>query len=427
MCDTVALGEERSVGQPAPSKGVLLVVDDEPGPRESLRLMFQGEYQVELARGGFEGVAKATTQPVDVVVLDLRMPDLDGVSVLRTIKEHDPSVEVVMLTAYETVETAKEAVRLGAAYYLNKPFDVQSVRETVRAAFQRRQAAAEMEMLAERLRRENEALQREVARFRQLAATGEIATGMTGGAGSPLGIVAAQLEAIADGLERATDPAQAGRLDPSLLHRVARELERCQRLAQRLLDRQRRSAEEGCPANVEDVLGDLRELLHAHPAARERAIEIASTPPGPALWADVDAGHLMELVTGLCVTALRATSQKGGRVTVAVEGPVSGADEPLLPQGWSVDRLRPASFDPAGSFVRISVFDDGGADTAAALVERTEPDLPAWAEGQARGSDPALYRRQLENAGGQLLVASRPDVGTRRWVYVPHAVGAGPT
>ena len=123
----------------AAERPTLLIVDDEPGPRESLRIVFKDRYNCVMATCGREGIEYARTHAVDAAVLDIKMPDLSGVDVLRELKEIDPDIECVMLTGYETIETARAAVRYGAADYLNKPFDVFSVREVLDKCMKRRQ------------------------------------------------------------------------------------------------------------------------------------------------------------------------------------------------------------------------------------------------------------------------------------------------
>ena len=112
----------------AVERPTLLIVDDEPGPRESLRIVFKDRYHCVIATCGREGIEYARTHVVDAAILDIKMPDLTGVDVLRELKEIDPDTECVMLTGYETIETARAAVRYGAADYLNKPFDVDEIR-----------------------------------------------------------------------------------------------------------------------------------------------------------------------------------------------------------------------------------------------------------------------------------------------------------
>ena len=91
----------------APQKPTLLIVDDEPGPRESLRIVFKDMYHCATASTGAEGLRYAEQHPVDAAILDIRMPDLTGIEVLQRLKEIDANIECVMLTGYETIETAR--------------------------------------------------------------------------------------------------------------------------------------------------------------------------------------------------------------------------------------------------------------------------------------------------------------------------------
>lgn len=103
-------------------KSNVLVVDDEEVVCLSYsRALAGAQYSVEAAHDGSEALEMMRERSFDVVMLDLRMPGLDGMSVLKLIKEKWPESEVVIITGYPSIETAKEAVRLGAYNYLAKP------------------------------------------------------------------------------------------------------------------------------------------------------------------------------------------------------------------------------------------------------------------------------------------------------------------
>lgn len=102
----------------------ILVADDEPGVREVLRDYFEGRGHAVLeAAGGREAIELAKRERPHVVLLDIRMPDLDGLEVLRVLKRADPAVGVVMVTAVGDEAVAKKAMRAGAYDYITKPID----------------------------------------------------------------------------------------------------------------------------------------------------------------------------------------------------------------------------------------------------------------------------------------------------------------
>lgn len=110
----------------------ILVVDDQEVVRKSyLRSLAQTRCNVEAVDNGDEALRAMETRSFDVVMLDLRMPGRDGMSVLKTIKQKWPESEVVIITGYPSIDTAKEAIRLGACDYLAKPVSPDDV---IRAA-----------------------------------------------------------------------------------------------------------------------------------------------------------------------------------------------------------------------------------------------------------------------------------------------------
>ena len=103
-------------------KTKILVVDDEEVVRLShIRTLASVHCNVEVVKNGSEALGVMEQRPADVVLLDLRMPGMDGMAVLKAIKQRWPETEVVIITGYPSIETAKEAVRLGAYDYLAKP------------------------------------------------------------------------------------------------------------------------------------------------------------------------------------------------------------------------------------------------------------------------------------------------------------------
>jgi DNA-binding NtrC family response regulator len=106
----------------------VLIVDDEIGVRESLKMILKNDYEVSSARNAEEAFSKIKEHSPDVILLDILLPDLDGLKVLERIKQNDPDMVVIMITATNTVNTAVEAMKLGAYDYVTKPFDIDQLR-----------------------------------------------------------------------------------------------------------------------------------------------------------------------------------------------------------------------------------------------------------------------------------------------------------
>jgi putative two-component system response regulator len=121
-----------------PSKETVLVVDDEAGPRESLRMILKPLYEVHTASGGQEALDLIQNKDIDVVTLDLNMPGRLGIDVLKEIRELKPNTEVIVITGYGTLNNAQEAIRFGAGDFISKPFNVAEIISIVSKAFERR-------------------------------------------------------------------------------------------------------------------------------------------------------------------------------------------------------------------------------------------------------------------------------------------------
>ena len=105
------------------SKGKILVIDDEDIVRLSCsRTLTPEGYDLRMAKNGEEGLKMLEEDSFDLVLTDLKMPNMDGIEVLANIKKRWPSIDVVIVTGYQTVETAVKAIKLGAFDYIEKPF-----------------------------------------------------------------------------------------------------------------------------------------------------------------------------------------------------------------------------------------------------------------------------------------------------------------
>ncbi len=127
-------------------KEKVLIIDDEIAPRESIRMVLKDTYAVTTASGAHEGIDYIDNNPVDLIVMDIKMPKMDGITALQKIKEKHPDTEVVLLTAYASLETARDAIRFGAFDYLIKPFDKDDVLAVVKKGLEKRSASKGLKM-----------------------------------------------------------------------------------------------------------------------------------------------------------------------------------------------------------------------------------------------------------------------------------------
>lgn len=132
-------------------KEAILVVDDEVGPRESLRMILKPLYEVHTASGGQEALALIRKKEFAVVTLDLKMPGLSGIDVLKEIKKFGPSTEVIVVTGYGTLNNAQEAIRFGAGDFISKPFNIADIISVVGKSFERRRFNLKIKSLVERI------------------------------------------------------------------------------------------------------------------------------------------------------------------------------------------------------------------------------------------------------------------------------------
>jgi DNA-binding NtrC family response regulator len=144
MSEAVAILRNHRFHEPSSSSGSVLVIDDEAAIRESLHTLLELEgYDVESASTGQEGLVRLGEHPFDLILLDLALPDRNGLDLLNEIRNQDPELSVIMITAYGTVENAVKAMQSGATNFIQKPWDNEKLLADVRAAVARHKAEEE--------------------------------------------------------------------------------------------------------------------------------------------------------------------------------------------------------------------------------------------------------------------------------------------
>lgn len=113
-------------------KPVILVCDDEEGIRESFKLILDEKYQLKFANNGLEALDLLKSFSPDLMLLDIKMPKMHGMEILKQVKKLKPSLPVIIITGYQSVEMAQEALKNGAADYIPKPFGSNEILKAVK-------------------------------------------------------------------------------------------------------------------------------------------------------------------------------------------------------------------------------------------------------------------------------------------------------
>lgn len=204
----------------------LLIVDDQRNMRTTLAMMLRGAgFEVDEAENGEAGCERGGTGAYDVVLTDLRMGSKDGIDVLRAVKDSQPMTEVIVMTAYGTIESAVEAMRFGAFDYIQKPFTEQELLVKVGKALDNRRLAGEVAFLAtefkDRYKFENivgrsRSVREVLGRIVRIAPTDAIVL-ITGESGTGKELVAKAIHANSKRAERMFVPVNCAAITDTLL------------------------------------------------------------------------------------------------------------------------------------------------------------------------------------------------------------------
>ena len=401
---------ETEIDEPPPAqaaeKPTLLIVDDEPGPRESLRIIFKDRYNCVTAMNGREGIEYARAHTIDAAILDIKMPDMTGVDVLRELKEIDPATECVMLTGYETIETARAAVRYGAADYLNKPFDVFFVREVLEKCMKRRQEKLAAATSLRTLQQTNEDLGRELAQLNRAVEAGVLSAGVVHEMNNPLAIIAGYADLLTRDLAAVGggDQGTAQQVKQRLAS-IQREIDRCKDIARRFLNFSGSGTESRELVGARKLLEDAAALIKAHPANQGAEIKFTTSDPEPQL--KVNPAEILQMLINLGVNALHATGGKGTLQLSASHASGSPGDF----------AFRSEDFNPQQPHVRIAVSDTGCGIAPENVSKIFQPYFTSKKEGTGLGL--AIVCELMSHYGGAIAVESVVGQGTTFSLYLP--------
>jgi signal transduction histidine kinase len=398
-------------------KGTLLIVDDEDGARQSLRVIFKDDYEILMAGDGATAVELAQNNAVDVAVLDIRMAGMSGIEVLERLKYVNPSIEAVMMTAYETTDTMRQALRLRACDYINKPFDVSTMRAAVATAMQRRTLESEIHTNAEKLQQLLDELQSQKIEEQMAKTRGEIYASIIHDINGPLTVISGFVQLMNQRVGNAT------RLDledlefiKDRLKTITRQVTNCIEISRRYLSFLRRQSDEAPRVGVNQLLTDLGHLIRVHPSLQNNRFTVR--PLAEDIAVRMNGTDVIQVLLNLTANAFQCTSHAH---SVDVEARI-------LPQALDLTAFKDSpqerllnveSFDNTPSLVMISVRDDGPGIPPETLPKIFEARFSTKAAGLGTGLGLNIVLRLVKEAKGVLHVHTKVGEGTRFTVYLP--------
>ncbi len=351
----------------------LLVVDDENGPRQALRMLLKEEFNVELANGVDAALEVLNHEAVDVIITDIRMPNKSGLDLLREVKKRYPDIQVIILTGFGQLESAMEAIECGAFAYLEKPFDSNVMMEKVHASVERRRE--------EQSRRAMEYLAVEANRFETL---GHMVSGALHDLGTPLSVIGTNLDLL---LDQPNKPDIERRLEV-----MRGQVKHCTDLVRTTLNFLRRSPEVQLEISLNQVVEQCLEVARPFLISHQVASFSDLCPSLPPIMGDIV--MVRQAVLNLVYNAAQAMQQQEDSRVISV-------------RTWSEE-----------GFACLAV-EDTGPGIAKEIRDHIFDTLFTTKGKQGTGLGLSVVKYVMQRHGGEVRVEDAPDQGTRFLLRFP--------
>ena len=380
---------------PEPAK--VLVIDDDLGPRESLRILLKNKYRVFCADSVDAGLQLLHQHTPDAIIMDIRMPGKTGIEGLREIRQVDAQVSVIMLTGFGTLETAQEAIRLGANDYLKKPFDMRNMEDVIQRNIQRTSIERRRQTTAQELQELNRRLLHEVARKDHLAAMGQRSAEYAHDLRNPLQAVIGYVHILADSLRKSIPKDDASWPETlESLEMIERNSRRCKEMTDMWTNMGHTDDKPRQPVAMHAFLKEV--LKSIEPQAAARKVELRLLATGGDGSVNLDKLQMFRALANLIVNALEALNNRIGTVSVTLRRATDHLEIEVRDNGCGIapDKL-------------ANVFD------------------PYFTTKPVTGTGLGLFiaKAVIEDHGGRIEIQSKVDSGTTVTIRLPLSTAAG--
>jgi two-component system sensor histidine kinase/response regulator len=370
----------------------ILVIDDEIGPRESLRMLLKPNYQVYTAENVEAGLLILREKNPDVVISDIRMPGTNGIDGLRKIREIDPHIAVIMLTGFGALDTAKEALRLGANDYISKPFDAREMREVIGRNVERTRIFRTSENAAAEIKELNSRLLKELAQKERLASLGQASAEFVHDLGNPLTIVWGYVQLLAKKLEQSEkENGTTNGTSAKEINIIEQNVRLCRELLTMWQSYGSVEASPHKPISVARIVGEI--VKGVGPMASQSAVELHCNVCDDPCTLLGESVQIMRAIQNVIINAVQASAEKKGSVTV--------------------------SCTRRDFYVDVRVEDTGCGITQEQLAKIFDPYFTTKQSKSGTGLGLYITRKVIEDHNGSIKVDSTPQIGTTFTIRLP--------
>jgi signal transduction histidine kinase len=372
----------------------ILVIDDEIGPRESLRMLLKTTYQVHTADCVEAGLKLLKEKQPDTIVMDIRMPGMTGIEGLRKIREIDPHLSVIMLTGFGALDTAKEALRLGANDYISKPFDAREMQEVIGRNVERTRVHRTSEHAAGEIKELNNRLLQQLAQKERLAALGQASAEFVHDLGNPLTIVWGYVQLLAKRLESeksANGAAGENATSVKELNIIEQNVRLCREL---LTMWQSYGNVEASPPKPVSVSAILREVVKSvTDMATQNGVDLSATICDDPCMILGDGVQINRAIQNVIINAVQASAEKKGSVKIACT--------------------------QKDFYVDLGIQDTGAGITPAQMTKIFDPYFTTKQARSGMGLGLYITKKVVEDHNGSIKVDSTPGAGTTFTIRLP--------
>jgi signal transduction histidine kinase len=391
-------------------EGTVLVVDDYAPARDAIRFALKDQFKCLSTDSARQGLEVLTSNPVDAVILDIRMPEMDGMEALKRIKEMGIKAQVILLTGHASLDTARTAIRHGAFDYLVKPFDTTNLRKVVSEAV-RKKRLLEKEGKDNELEKLTRSLTARLAEAGRLARESELSSEALKEMKNPLTAILGYTQML---LKKVRDRRIRLFSKKSLryLSMIEEEAEKSVEIASRLtaLSEETRSLR---GAVINDVLFNVAALLR--PQCSVNSIDLLVIPSEDKIIVDARADDLHAVLANLVLNSIEAVKGPG---EISIKGYRVSEDDPSF-EAASESEKAFLEDGRHGSVVAIEVSDTGCGIEAEYLERIFEPFFTIGDERSRAGGGLAFCKEKVEDCGGHIGVAGSGPRGTTMRILLP--------